>query len=1145
MFDPSTRADSRLGRLRSAAIALGMMPAVALVVLGALRGAPDQPSPDVAGRRQSPDLVLSADVAGPAAPGAWARFTWTARNVGGATAARSALTVSWPSALVAQSASGGADALPGGSGLAWDLGDLAAGAERILTATLIVPASQPIPSSLLVEGHVLSDGEGGGGEDNHADRALLVRSSDLRLGVSGPLIGVAPGEAITHTVQVFNVGQGSAEGLRLDILPGAGLTVLRDNADAAGLRRESVDRGLRFSRRAVPGPWTGTIALVSRVPLTATSGMRLVAPLRTTLSSMSVDADLANNNDVAATLAVVQPDLRMTLTGPPELRPDDGAEFVLDYDNVGTGVARGVVMTATLPVGLRFVSASPPGRRVSDQLWTWGRSRLAAGDSDTVRVQVRLDGSLPAGDRPRLVAALSGAAIDMAPADNQTFAESLIVAGPPARVALTASPTTVPVDDGRSVLTARVSDAFGNAVADGTVLSLTGEGGAVLPASALTVGGVVSATFRAGHLPGAAMVSARAGAAAGQVALTLAPADVSLTGKVQLAKDTTEAQPGDPLTYVLTASNRGLAAARDAVAVIVLEQRLEPLAALSDGVPLEALPAVPPGVLDPPPAGYRAMAWRVPDLPANTQRAISVTVAVDADPGLPWTGFDTVFFRAGLQSSTADANTTDQRHQQRVDIVAGDLYTGIELNSLVSSIRPGGLLVYQITLGNAGQGAVKQGTISATLPEGTGFESWEPTHGTPLHPQAATFVTGSRRLTWEFDEALARTSGLMLRLTVDSEAAPERLLQTAVALASAHYDVNPDNNNAVDSGAWLSGVNLVVRPSGPATAMPEGELVWRIELQNLAQRDNAANVVVKAVPPQGFPVLEAMPGGSVLADGSVRWVVDGAMGPGASRAFDLRTRVPSTVPAGTRVRLTIEASSSTRDSYAADNKRELELLVVPGPPSRLGITAATELPRACDGAPVLLTAAVRDAFGNAVADGTLLRWQTAAGALEPTSGATAAGIVTTTMRTPRQAGSLRVAATSEQAEGSIDLDIAPGSPHRIALAAAPSSLAVFGRTRLTGRLWDACDNPARDGERLDFWAARGAFLGGTGDDRAIEDGSAVVELEVGGEIGPLSVGVRHGDLSATAEIAVLALTPTPTTAPRRKVYLPRVNQQQR
>ena len=100
-----------------------------------------------------PDLVVAAEVAGPVAPGAWARLSWTVRNAGDAAAPASALTVSWPSALLLQGASGGAVGLPGGDGVVWDLGPLAAGAERSLTTTLRVPLIQPVPSSLPVAGH--------------------------------------------------------------------------------------------------------------------------------------------------------------------------------------------------------------------------------------------------------------------------------------------------------------------------------------------------------------------------------------------------------------------------------------------------------------------------------------------------------------------------------------------------------------------------------------------------------------------------------------------------------------------------------------------------------------------------------------------------------------------------------------------------------------------------------------------------------------------------------------------------------------------------------------------------------------------------------------------------------------------------------
>lgn len=1140
MIEPSHRRPAGVHGLAALGMASSLL-VVAIVALGAASAAPLQARAS-ARPLSGPNLVLASDVAGPAAPGALARFSWTLRNAGDAVAPGSVLTVSWPASMLVAGASAGAAGLPQGTGLVWDLGSLAAGAQRILTATLGVPADQPLPSSLRIKGVALSPAEGGGGTDNHADRDLLVRSSDLRVAVIGPAVGVAPGEVITHTVQVFNVGQGSAEGLRLDLLLAGGLTPLRDGAAAAGLRRSAIPGGLRFTRTPIPGPWTGTFDLVAQVPLTVTNGMKLVSPLRLGLTSVSVDADPGNNAAVAPTLDIVQPDLRLQASGPPRLLPDDGAEYVLDLDNVGTGVARGLVMTATLPAGTRFVSASPPGRQVSELIRVWERARMAPGERDSVRIQVRLDGGLRAGQRPRMEAELRSSAVDLDPSNNRALVESVILPGPPAALSLTADPAEMPVDDGRSLLTLVAHDAFGNPVADGTVVGFSAEGGVVDPPSALSVGGTVTTTFRAGPAAGPAIARATVGALRTEASLNLVPASVSLSGAVLLDPGATEAQPGDRLTYALTARNLGAATARQNVLVVVLERRIDVLDASTEGQPLDEVAPVPSGVLDPPPSGYRQLAWRVPDLPPGATRSIRVTLAIDGDPGLPWTGFDTLFCRAGLMSATAEANLADQRHQQRLDVVAGDLYTGIELNSLVSAIRPGGLLVYQVTYGNAGQGAVARGALTVTLPAGTHVESWEPTHGTPVQPRLTTFTAASRQLVWDFAEPLARTSGLILRLSVDAEAAPERLLQTIVDLGAPRYDVNPENNLSIDTGAWLSGVNLVVTPSGPASALPDQDLAWRILLQNQAQRDNAGDVVLKAVPPPGFAVIGTTPGASVLPDGSVRWVLDGAMGPGAATQFELRTRVPTTVAAGSRVRLLVEASSSSRDSYAGDNKRELELLILPGPPSQVALRASAVEPQACGGAPILLTAKVSDAFGNAVADGTSLRWQIADGDLAPAAGVTAAGVVSATLGGLRRSGPLRVTATSAEASGGLDLDVRPGNPGRIALQAAPPVVAVQGRTRLTGQLTDACGNPARDGSLLGFSASRGSFAGGGGGERPTSAGRAFVDLDVGGITGALIAEVRHAELSATAEIVVLAPTPTPTPDPRRRLFLPRLLQ---
>lgn len=1123
--------------------AQGLAAAIALVATGLFflafpAGARPQDSRRAAPRDGGPDLQVGIDLAGPVAAGSRARVTWRVRNAGDAPAEAVVLSATWPAALIVDGASAGGSAIAGG--LAWYLGPLAPRAERLLTATFRVPLSVLPPSTLALAIEAAAEGSDAAPEDNRLTRDLLVRTSDLQLQLSGPAQAVAPAERVTHTLQLFNVGQGRAEALVVELRPAAGLTGLQVVDPPPGLAADWEGGRLRLRQAEVPGPWSAALSLVARVPATATTGMVLASPLRATLAAASRDELLSNNVAAAPDLAVVQPDLRLQVEGPDRAPPDEVLEYRLEVENRGTGPAHAVVLTASLPVGLELLAAIPPGRRVDGSTWVWERASLAPGDHDSLRLQARLDGSRPAGTEVDLRVRLAASGVDLNPADNLAGSSCRILPGPAAAVQALAEPGAVGVEGGRSAVTVRLRDAFGNDVADGTVVDLTATAGQVAPASALTQDGVVTATYLAGPLPGVARVTARSGRAEGHVELRLEAASLSLGGAVILAPGAGELQPGDRLTYRLQLRNDSLAVAREPVVVATLEQRVELVAARVGNQSLDTLPQVPPGILDPPPAGYRQLAWAMPDLAAGGNAELTLDLQVEPDPGLAWTGFDTLFMRAAVHSPTADANPGDQRHQQRSDVVAGDLYSGIELKSLVSSIRPGGLLVYQLTFGNAGQGQVSRGSVTVTVPAGTRFESWEATHGTPLHERAESFSTQSRELVWDFDSPLARTSGFLLRLSVDDDVAPERLLQTSVEVGAPRYDTQPSNNLSIDPGAWLSGVNLVLTAEGPQTAAPGEALVWRFQVRNQAIRDNAVGVVVKAVLPAGFPLRRSVPEGTALADGSLRWVVDGAMGPGAVASFELHSEVPLDLPAGRKAALRLEASSPLRDSYAADNLREVGLSVVAGPPAGLQLQPERTELRACEGDRVVVVARVSDAQGNAVADGSRVVWQASAGLVEPAEATTVAGVVTATLQGPRQVSSMRLQARSGEASAEQPFAVLPGRPARIALEPLPARLPRGAIGLLRASVDDACGNAAEDGLPVDFLADRGRFVDGDGRGRPLAGGRAEVRLDVGQEPGRLALEARLDTLVSRAELEVLEATPTPTPPPRHYVYLPRL-----
>jgi adhesin/invasin len=94
---------------------------------------------------------------------------------------------------------------------------------------------------------------------------------------------------------------------------------------------------------------------------------------------------------------------------------------------------------------------------------------------------------------------------------------------PPQNVVVTAYPTQIPADGAStSTITATVTEAYGNPVADGTTANFFVTSGATIaPVSASTVGGIATATLRAGTTPTTVTVRVIAGSRIGEVNVVL------------------------------------------------------------------------------------------------------------------------------------------------------------------------------------------------------------------------------------------------------------------------------------------------------------------------------------------------------------------------------------------------------------------------------------------------------------------------------------------------------------------------------------------------------------------------------------------------------------------------------------------------
>jgi uncharacterized repeat protein (TIGR01451 family) len=144
-------------------------------------------------------------------------------------------------------------------------------------------------------------------------------------------------------------------------------------------------------------------------------------------------------------------------------------------------------------------------------------------------------------------------------AKSETVQDTAVVtftSGAAYTVTLQANPTSLIADGvSTSVITATITDQFGNLVADWTRVDLTATLGSVSTPH-VTVNGQAVATFTAGSVPGTATVTATADSRSGSINLTLSVGHVDLSSSVKSASAHILTRAG-PLTYTIALTNSG------------------------------------------------------------------------------------------------------------------------------------------------------------------------------------------------------------------------------------------------------------------------------------------------------------------------------------------------------------------------------------------------------------------------------------------------------------------------------------------------------------------------------------------------------------------------------------------------------------
>jgi uncharacterized repeat protein (TIGR01451 family) len=182
--------------------------------------------------------------------------------------------------------------------------------------------------------------------NNLASASVTVNCPDLKVEKTADASPVNAGDAIGFTVNLSNIGTGTACGVSFtDTLP-AGLTFTESSADW-----DISGGNLVFT------PTTLAAGTSSSVHITATTSADNCGTVTNSASASATNeaSDTLTNNSASASVTVNCPDISVTKTADVSpISAGDTAAFTIVVKNEGLGIARSVSLTDTLPAGVAW-----------------------------------------------------------------------------------------------------------------------------------------------------------------------------------------------------------------------------------------------------------------------------------------------------------------------------------------------------------------------------------------------------------------------------------------------------------------------------------------------------------------------------------------------------------------------------------------------------------------------------------------------------------------------------------------------------------------------------------------------------------------------------------------------------------------------
>ncbi|WP_281321879.1 DUF7507 domain-containing protein [Flavobacterium aestivum] len=739
----------------------------------------------------------------------------------------------------------------------WTIGNLANGANAVLTITATVNATGPYANTATITG---TENDPTPANNTATSTPAPMGSADLAVTktVNNPTPTV--GTNVVFTITATNNGPSAATGVSVaDTLP-AGYTFV-SAAPAAGTTWTAPN-------------WTiGNLANGANAILTITATVNATGPYANTatITGTETDPTPANNTATSTPTPVASADLAVTKTvNNPTPTVGTNVIFTITATNNGPSAATGVSVADTLPAGYTFVSASPS----AGTTWTapnWTIGNLASGANAVLTITATVNATGPYAN----TATITGTENDPTPANNTATSTPTPVASTDlvvSKVSNIANPTV-----GTNVIFTITatnngpSAATGVSVADTlpagyTFVSATPSAGTTWTApnwaignlanganATLAITATVNATGPYGNtatITGTENDPTPANNTSTSTPTPVASTDLVVTKVVDIANPTV----GTNVVFTITATNNGPSAAT--------------------GVSVaDTLPAGYTFVSATPSAGtsWTAPNWTIGNLANGANATLTITATVNATG--PYANTATI---TGTENDPTPANNTST--STPTPVASTDL--AVTKVSNIANPTVGANVVFTITATNNGPSAATGVSVADTLPAGYTFVSASPSAGTTW--TAPNWAIGN----------LANGANATLTITATVNAVGP--YANTATITGNENDPTPANNTATSTPTPVASTDLAVsKVSNIANPTVGTNVVFTISATNNGP-SAATGVTVADVLPAGYTFVSATPSAGTTWT-APNWAI-GNLANGANATLIITATVNATGP---------------------------------------------------------------------------------------------------------------------------------------------------------------------------------------------------------------------------------------------------------